>query len=90
MPTSHRIAGAFLAATTMLLIAPHLAQAQDADAQEVMRYTLTEAGLAKYSQATKQLAALPEQVAHELGEAAPLGRRRVHQSSTGRYGKSPR
>ena len=61
MPTSHRIAGAFLAATTMLLIAPHLAQAQDADAQEVLRYTLTEAGLAKYSQATKQLAALPDQ-----------------------------
>ena len=61
MPTSLRLAGAFLAATTMLLIAPHLAQAQDADAQEVLRYTLTESGLAKYSQATKQLAALPKQ-----------------------------
>ena len=61
MPTSNRLAGTFLAATTMLLIAPHLAQAQDADAQEVLRYTLTEAGLAKYSQASKQLAALPDQ-----------------------------
>jgi hypothetical protein len=61
MPTSHRIAGALLAATTMVLIAPRPAQAQDAGAQEVSRYMLTEAGLAKYSQATKQLAALPAQ-----------------------------
>jgi hypothetical protein len=61
MPTSHRIAGALLAATTTLLIATRLAQAQDAGAQEVSRYTLTEAGLAKYSRATKGLAALPDQ-----------------------------
>jgi hypothetical protein len=61
MPISHRIAGAVLAAATVLLIAPRLAQAQDAGAQEVLRYTLTDAGLAKYSQATKQLAALPDQ-----------------------------
>ena len=77
MPTSHRIAGAFLAATTMLLIAPHLAQAQDADAQEVLRYTLTEAGLAKYSQATKQLAALPDQATRRV-------RRRRHGSTVAR------
>ena len=35
------------------------AQAQTADAQEISRYALTEAGLAKYSQAARNLAALP-------------------------------
>jgi hypothetical protein len=60
MPTPHRIAGVFMAAATLLLIAPSLTLARDADAQEVLRYTLTEAGLAKYSQASKQLAALPD------------------------------
>jgi len=33
--------------------------AQDADTQEVQRYALTDAGLAKYTQATQKLAALP-------------------------------
>jgi hypothetical protein len=60
MPKSHRIAAALLAGTMMLLIETGLAQPQDADAREVLRYTLTEAGLAKYSQATRQLAALPD------------------------------
>jgi hypothetical protein len=32
----------------------------DADTREVLAYTLTEAGLAKYSQATRNLAALPD------------------------------
>src|SRR5262245_36134477 len=54
-------AGAVLAAASVLLIAPRLAQAQDSTAQEVLRYTLTDGGLARYSQATKQLAALPDQ-----------------------------
>jgi len=35
------------------------AAAQDADSQEVMRYTLTDAGLAKYTKASQNLAALP-------------------------------
>jgi hypothetical protein len=56
---SRRIAGALLAASTMLLALPRIALAQDADTQEVLRYTLTEAGLAKYIQATKKLVALP-------------------------------
>lgn len=59
MLTSRRIAGALLAASTMLLALPHGASAQDADTQEVLRYTLTDAGLAKYIQATKKLVALP-------------------------------
>lgn len=54
-----QIAGAFLAALTMLPIAPRLASAQDADTKEVQRYTLTETGLAKYAQATKNLASVP-------------------------------
>jgi hypothetical protein len=56
---SRRIAGALVAASTMLLALPRIALAQDADTQEVLRYTLTEAGLAKYVQATKKLMALP-------------------------------
>lgn len=48
-----------IAALALMACVPSPALAQDADAQEVMRYSLTEAGLAKYSQATRQLAALP-------------------------------
>ena len=45
-----------LAATLLL---PGFAAAQDRDAQEVASYTLTDAGLAKYTKATKSLATLP-------------------------------
>jgi hypothetical protein len=38
---------------------PGLVSAQDRDSQEVASYVLTEAGLAKYTQATKNIAALP-------------------------------
>jgi hypothetical protein len=61
MLTSRRIAGAIFAALTILLTEPRLASAQDADANEVLRYTLTETGLAKYTEATKKLAALPDE-----------------------------
>jgi hypothetical protein len=47
------------AALTVTFFLPAFAVAEDRDAQEVMSYTLTEAGLAKYTQATKKLAALP-------------------------------
>jgi hypothetical protein len=40
------------------LLLPGLAAAQDRDTQEVQAYALTDAGLAKYTQATKKLAAL--------------------------------
>ena len=59
MLTSRRIAGALLATATMMLTVSHLASAQDADTEEVRRYALTDTGLAKYTQATKRLAALP-------------------------------
>ncbi len=55
-----RIAGVLVASLAMLVIEPRLACAQDADTKEVLRYTLTEAGLAKYTAATKKLASLPE------------------------------
>jgi hypothetical protein len=59
MPTSCGIAGALIAASMMVLAVPRVASAQDADSQEVLRYTFTEAAFAKYTQATKRLAALP-------------------------------
>lgn len=46
-------------ATVVLLSLPGLASAQDSDAQEIERYVLTEAGLAKFTQATQRLATLP-------------------------------
>ncbi len=60
MPTLPRFTVAALAGAALLLaaVAPG-AHAQDADTTEVKRYVLTEAGLAKYSQAHRNLAALP-------------------------------
>ncbi len=43
----------------LVLLWPGLTVAQDADTQEVERYTLTEAGLAKFKQAMRNLTALP-------------------------------
>lgn len=50
---------AFLAACASALLASPLAAAEDRDAQEVAGYALTDSGLAKYTQAVKNLAALP-------------------------------
>ena len=58
MLASRHMAGAFLAALGISIISPTPASAQDADTQEVLRFTLTEAGLAKYTQATQKLQAL--------------------------------
>lgn len=55
----NRLKGALLAACAITLLAPSLAVAQDRDTQEVSRYVLTDAGLARYTQAMKNLAALP-------------------------------
>jgi hypothetical protein len=49
----------FWAVTAIALFIPGVATAQDRDTQEVQRYVLTDAGLAKYTAATKKLAALP-------------------------------
>jgi hypothetical protein len=42
-------------------LAPPLAVAQDRDSQEIASYVLTDAGLAKYLQAARNIAALPTQ-----------------------------
>jgi hypothetical protein len=42
----------------LMLILPALTAAQDRDAQEISRYVLTDAGLAKYTLATEKLSAL--------------------------------
>ena len=59
MLNSRWIAAACVIAPVVAWLAAPPAVAQDADSQEVMRYVLTEAGLAKYSQAARNLAALP-------------------------------
>jgi hypothetical protein len=50
---------AFFAACAMALLASPFAAAQDRDTQEIVAYVLTDAALAKYIKATKNLAALP-------------------------------
>jgi hypothetical protein len=58
MSLSYRFAGSLIVVALTLLGLPRVAPAQNADAAEVQRYTLTEAVLAKYTQATKNLAAV--------------------------------
>jgi hypothetical protein len=54
---------AFFAACASALLAAPLAAAQDRDSQEISSYVLTDAGLAKYKQAAKKIAALPNRPA---------------------------
>lgn len=51
--------GAFFTVLVCMAVAQQPASAQDADSQEVMRYTLTEAGLAKFTQAARNVASVP-------------------------------
>lgn len=55
MFTCHRL----LSAMMIALLLPGFSAAQDRDAQEVQSQVLSDAGLAKYTQATRKLAALP-------------------------------
>jgi hypothetical protein len=50
---------AFPALVAVVLLVPGGAGAEDRDAQEVASYVLTDAALARYTKATKNLAALP-------------------------------
>lgn len=59
MTSMRQVAAAALVGAALLFATPQIARAQDADTAEVQRYLLTDAGLAKYSQATKKLASLP-------------------------------
>lgn len=57
MRTPCRFIATLIAAAAAIATLP--AAAQDADSQEVMHYALTDAGLAKFTQASENLAALP-------------------------------
>src|SRR5262245_7934776 len=59
MSTSHRRSGSLAAALAALFLVQPSAKAADADTQEVMAYTLTEAGLSKFTKAAQNLASLP-------------------------------
>ena len=61
---------AILAACATLLFAPELVSANDRDTQEVQRYTLTDAGLAKYRQATRNLAPLRDAIPRNCDDDA--------------------
>jgi len=59
MTASHRLAGRLVAIVVFALGAAAPAAAQDRDAQEVSRYVLTESGLAKFAQATRNISNVP-------------------------------
>jgi hypothetical protein len=67
---TQRYSGGFLAAMAIALLLQSPAFAQDADTQEVLRYTLTEAGLTKYINATKKLATLPDSCEDDADDEA--------------------
>jgi hypothetical protein len=60
-----QLAKAFAVAATIALAAPGVAAANDKDSREVAAYVLTEAGLAKFTKATQNLAAVPGACAKE-------------------------
>ena len=57
MTLRHRLAGLFIIAAVLGHAGP--AAADDKDAREVSAYSLSESGLAKFAQATQNLAAVP-------------------------------
>jgi hypothetical protein len=54
-----RLAAAAVIASAIVLAAPFTAAANDADTREISSYVLTDGGLAKFTQATQNLAAVP-------------------------------
>ena len=54
-----QLAKSFAIAATIAFAAPGIAAANDKDAREIASYVLTDAGLAKFTQATEKLAAVP-------------------------------
>jgi hypothetical protein len=79
MTTVRRVAAATLVGATLLFAGAQAARAQDADTAEVQRYLLTDAGLAKYSQATKKLASLPRDPAACSDEGDGSGSQSIDQ-----------
>lgn len=64
--------GAFFTVLVCVAVAQPPASAQDADSQEIMRYTLTDAGLAKYSRATRNIAGVPGACARDEDDSEDL------------------
>ena len=65
MTLSHRLAGLLVVAATIGLALPAPAAANENDKREISSYVLTEAGLAKFTQATQALSAIPGACARE-------------------------
>ena len=60
-----QLAKTFAVTVTIALTAPGVAVANDKDAREVAAYVLTDAGLAKFTQATQKLSAMPGACANQ-------------------------
>jgi hypothetical protein len=65
---TNSLKGALLATCAAVALASPLATAQDRDSQEIASYVLTDAALAKYTQATKNLAALADSARPGCGD----------------------
>src|SRR5262245_13358908 len=63
-----QLASAVALAATLGLAAPGIAIASDDDTREISNYVLSESGLAKFTQATQNLAAVPGACAREDDE----------------------
>ena len=79
MTTVRRVTAASLIGAALLFAGPQAVRGQDADTAEIQRYALTDAGLAKYSQATKKLASLPRDPAACSDEGDGSGSQSIDQ-----------
>jgi hypothetical protein len=65
MTLKFHLATALVAASAAALATPAIAASTDEDSREISSYVLTEAGLAKFTQATRKLSAVPGACAEE-------------------------
>ena len=63
-----RLHAALLLATALAAISPPAMGTPDRDAQEISRYRLTDAGLAKYAQASRNLGSLAKRMSADCAE----------------------
>ena len=68
MPWNRLFAAALALAMAIGLASPGPAAAQDGDSREVSAYVLTESGLAKFAQASRNLAAVPAACEEEVDD----------------------
>lgn len=62
------LSGTLLTVVAAALFLPGFTSAQDGGTQEVTSYVLTDAGLARYTQATRNITALPAQPSNDCDE----------------------